>query len=82
MNHLFPVLNVIDMQQHPFIGIIEKYLAGEASEEEIQLLEAYYQRLGAKDGPSLSEEDANMNIQKQDYYNFVVLGFWDIWKLD
>ena len=47
------------MQTEVFIILIEKYLSGKATPEEIQLLEEYYERWGNKKFQFLSQEKAN-----------------------
>jgi hypothetical protein len=47
----------MNMQQDLFTTLIEKYLAGKASQQELQLLEEYYIRLGRRGAQTLTGTD-------------------------
>lgn len=53
----------MNMQPDFFITLIEKYLAGKASTEEIQLLEEYYTRMGRKEAGMPDENDGDIQTE-------------------
>lgn len=52
------------MKRHNFIQLLDKYLNGDASEEEAHLLKEYYRRLDEKSNENLSEEEEQILYRK------------------